>query len=380
MAWEKILGEPHIWKNKDLELLECLFSDRSELAYFHFSELHKACLGLSGKPLEEVLSFTARSAIDAVDNTGRTTLSWAAQRGDYKALELLLRRGANANRPDNSLRTPVHWSVAAENDDCMLLLLQYDALVDARDDSGRTALSLVASRKQDVAFMETMVRFHADIEGEDDEGWRPLHWAAHKDQPATLNYLLDHGANHGAIDNRGRNPLHVAILRNCHRAIQALVDKSACGEPGRTALGSTILHSAADVADMKTLHILQSANLGNIDILSENNDGFTAQKIAGGRRDGNEKCANSSCQAPDPDPLGWYQAFEAFMDHFVRNRVQEQGASRYSREDTHHTTRAAESNTSSDWETVEELDGHEVWEDAMEITDGSCSPDAVAWV
>lgn len=110
VAWESILGEPHEYKKDDLDIVELLFSDRSELAFFHFSELHQACLGLPGKTFADVLSFTTRSAIDVVDNAGRTSLSWAAQRGDSNAVEKLLKRGANPNRPDNSLRTPLHWS------------------------------------------------------------------------------------------------------------------------------------------------------------------------------------------------------------------------------------------------------------------------------
>ena len=362
-AWEKILGEPHKWSRGDLETLEFNFSDRSGLAYFHFSELHRACLDLSGKALDKVLAFTAKSAIDAVDNTGRTTLSWAAQRGDNDAVRLLLQRGADANRPDFSQRTPLHWSVSAQGDASMLLLLQENADVNAKDTVGRTSLSYVASKKKDVTFMETLLNFEADIEVGDVEGWGPLHWAAHKDQPITLSKLLDHNANDSETDKLGRSPFYVAILRNCHNALQVMVDKGACGKAGKTFYGSTILHIAADHADIESLEILRLANIGNVDITETNNDGYTAQQIADHRRDRNVEWADSSCQACDADPMEWHKAFESFMDTVIRS---ERGTCR----EVHKKGREA-----FDWEAVDEFDGQEVWEDAVESTDESSGPD-----
>ena len=358
------MGEPHRWENQDLELLEFLFSDRSGLAYFHFSELHRACLDLSGKSLQDVVTCTGRSSIDAVDNMGRTTLSWAAQRGDSDAVELLLTRGADPKRPDHSLKTPLHWSAAAQSDTCMLLLLHRGAEVNTKDGSGQTALNYVAMKEKDAIFLKTLIKHDADVETQDDEGWRPIHWAAHKDKPAFVNVLLDHKADSSATDILGRNPLQLAILRNCHQAMQVLVDRNACGGSGKTALGSTILHSAADNADIEALQIMQFANLGNVPIMDENLDGFTAQRIAMNRRDNNREWANSSCQTSDPDPLAWYQAFEGFMDSVIQR-------SRALESDHLRDGQKAGSDVSSDWVTVDDVDDPKDWKDAMESTDDS---------
>ena len=361
VAWTNILGEPHNWKSRDLELLEFLFSDRSGLAYFHFSELHRACLGLSAKLLRDVITCTGRSSIDAVDNMGRTTLSWAAQRGDSDAVKLLLMRGADPERPDHSLTTPLHWSAAAQSDACMLLLLQRGAEVNTKDVSGRTAFSHVASKGKDASFMKTLIMHGADIETQDDEGWRPIHWAAHEDQPAFLNILLENQAESNAVDKLGRGPLQLAMLRNRHQAMQVLVDRDACGGNGKTALGSTILHSAADNADIEALQILESANLGNVPIMVENLDGFTAQRIAVNRRDNNGEWANSSCQTSDPDPLAWYEAFERFMGSVIRkSQALECGNLRRDQK--------AWSDISSDWVAVNDFDDSEDWKDAVPKT------------
>jgi len=375
VAWEKILGKPHEYKKDDLDLLQSLFSDRSELVFFNFSELHRACLGLSGKAFTDVLCFTLGSALDVVDNTGRTTLSWAAQRGDDIAVEELLKRGANPNRPDNAMKTPLHWSVAAKGNTCMVLLLQHGAHMNAKDEYGRSALSNVSSKTKESSFQEALMRFNADIETEDDEGWRPLHWAAHKDQPGNITQLLNNGADSNATDRIGRNPLHAAMLRNCHRAMKALLDNDAGGAPGRTALGSTTLHIVAEFGDIETLQILQSADLGNINIEEDNNNGQTAQMIAEARRDDNGDWAESTCQECDLDPTLWYQAWEVFMNNFAE-RLEKRGAGNVEGGWTPVRNTHPSKRDSSDWETIEEEDGKEVWEDALESTDGSCGPDS----
>ena len=304
----------------DVTLLETLFSDRSRLSDFHFSRLHLACLDRPGEKLEDILSKTPNAAIDVVDNTGRTALSWAAQRGDVAAVSKLLERRASPDKQDASLRTPLHWSVAAEKDDCMRLLLQHDADVEIKDDYFRTALSMVASKKSEPIFLRLLIDFGADTNTEDDEGWQPLHWAAHKDQAAIVRELLHHQANSDATDNLGRNALHLSILRNGHKAMQVLVDEDACGQPGKTALGSTILHSAAYHGDLETLQILWSANLGNIDLAELNNKELTAQMVAQHRRDDNQTWAESRLQSCDEDPVAWYIAFEALIDHITEQR------------------------------------------------------------
>lgn len=308
-----------------------------------------------------------------VDNTGRTSLSWAAQRGDSNAVEKLLKRGANPNRPDNSLRTPLHWSVAAQSNVCMILLLQNDATLNAKDDYGRTTLSSASSKKEERSFLEALLRFDADIHIEDNEGWAPLHWAAHKDKPNNISLLLNSGADIDATDKIGRNPMHAAMLRNCHRAIKVLLEKDAGRAPSRTALGSTTLHIAADYGDIETLTLLQAADLGDLDIEAENNYGLTAQKIAEGRRNSNEGWAESTCQERDVDPGEWYEAWETFMNKLVkRSKTRDARAER----DSMRNKEPSESD-SSDWETIEEGDGKEVWENALEATDGCCSPGSI---
>ena len=362
MAWEKILGEPSEWEDHELNLLKDLFSDQSHLDSYHFTELHRTCLGISGKLFQEVLAYTKKSAIDEVDVSARTALSWAAQRGDSKAVEQLLDRGANPNKPDVSNKTPLHWSINANSSECMRLLLLNDAHVDAKSYHGRTALSHVASKKENPSFLETLVGFKADIETEDDEGWRPLHWAAHKDCPVTLSQLLDKGADIHATDMRNRTALHLSVLRNCHKAITVLIEKDACGKSGKSELGHTVLHIAARYGDIETLTLLESAALGHIDIDERNNDGFTAMSDAEWRKDENEQWADLSLQPRDEDPPKWYAAFETLVDSIRKNQRKSSDKDEC---DDGGARGGLFDEESPGWIEINEGDYHEVWEDAL---------------
>ena len=64
------------------------------------SRIHQAVLGLQHCDLKEELSGSRIHEIDALDSRDRSALSWAALKGDYDAVSLLIAAGADIDLAD----------------------------------------------------------------------------------------------------------------------------------------------------------------------------------------------------------------------------------------------------------------------------------------
>jgi ankyrin repeat protein len=224
MAWETLLGnDERAWTAEDKCLCD-LFADHSQIELFHFSDLHKACLGISGKDFDSVLAATPRSLVDQMDAVGKTTLSWAAQRGDSKAVDQLLRCGADPNKIAAFGEGPLHWSLRSKDVTCLQLLLLAKADVDLRSEFGCTALSNAAAEGIEMAFVDVLLKNGADIEAEDDVGRRPLHLAATMDNSLVLIRLLEEGADINAKSFAGYTALDWALTYRRHNILRILLD------------------------------------------------------------------------------------------------------------------------------------------------------------
>lgn len=121
-------------------MLQTLFSP-SQSDHLDLPGLHKALMGLSDRNFDEALDLTGRFAIDAVDASRRTALSWAAERGNEYELSRLLMCGADPNIPDLNCMTPLHWGASAGEARCVQALLLAKADIEARHSLGFTPLS-----------------------------------------------------------------------------------------------------------------------------------------------------------------------------------------------------------------------------------------------
>ena len=300
--------------------LSDLFDDRSNLTAFEFPELLSAYLDLSGKTFDSVLSQTPRPAIDLVDVSGRTTLSWAARRGDLEAVKQLLGCGADPNHVDLSGSTPLHWSLYAGDTKCIPVLLAAKANADAKTHAGQTALTHAIRRYDDTGLMDMLLSYNSDIENMSNYGRRPLHQAAWFNRPKSLSLLLHRGVNINAGDSQGDTALMLGIQRNSHEAVGILLEQKALEYGGKGYHMRTVLHSVALFADREMMALLQPAKLKNVDTMAEDIDGDTALDSALWRRDCNEDWSNWSLRALDEDPLEWFSAFEVLLDGIVERQ------------------------------------------------------------
>ncbi|TWU78727.1 hypothetical protein ED733_006439 [Metarhizium rileyi] len=179
---------------------------------------------------------------EAVDRTGRTALSWAAELGDELAVTHLLLLGGRKSGPDIDLaddwlivqpgpsqvmanlecrdcdyeRTPLSWGAGNGHETIVKLLLENGANINALDRNGRTPLAR-AIWNQHTTVVKLLLKHGAETETTDYTGKRantPLTKAIDIGIEAMVELLLQHGARHDRRDSRGQTPLSLAAKRS----------------------------------------------------------------------------------------------------------------------------------------------------------------------
>lgn len=285
-----------------------LLDDPSHQTLFRFPPLINAYLTSSREAFDSVLSMTPRSAVDDVDVNGDSALSWAVLRCDSDSVHQLLLRGSDPRHADIYGRTPLHRAVRLDDIACMELLLDAKADVNSRDFNGATALDWAARSQEDTTFMERLLSRGASIENQDYGGYGPLLSAVQVNKVASLQLLLQKGANINAASKNGTTALDVGVRFNAHECLKLLLrDETLELEKSRR---YHLLHHAALYGDLKTISLLQSSpRIKKIKL-----DDDVALVKAKDRRDNNEAWSYWALQPLDKDPQAWYSAFEALWN------------------------------------------------------------------
>ena len=77
--------------------------------------------------------------VDERDHMGLTALHWAAQQGDERSTEVLLKFGADPNAADHNGLTALHWAASSGNASCISQLLEAGADIRAKNRDHRKA-------------------------------------------------------------------------------------------------------------------------------------------------------------------------------------------------------------------------------------------------
>jgi len=162
---------------------------------------------------------------------GETALMTAARTGNVAAVRTLLDHRARINAQEAWRgQSALMWAAAEKHPDVVRLLIERGANVNTRSRvfdytglaprqgsvpqnyprGGFTAL-LFAARQGDLASGSALVEGKADINLADPDGTTPLLDAIINFHYDFALFLLDHGANPNARDNRGRTPLYAAV-------------------------------------------------------------------------------------------------------------------------------------------------------------------------
>ena len=357
-------------KRDDLdERLFNLVNGQAHIDILDLPELTKAYLGLCPQSFDCVLRSTPRVSVDLADDCGKTTLHWASRAGDWEAVEQLVHCGADPNKMDTYGGNSLHFSVSGCSR-CLELLLRAKADVDLKDFGGKTALHIFSAYGWDTTSLDLLLRFGANIEATDILGFTPLQRAVQEDNHLMVSDLLERGADINARDLRGWTCLFHALYFNRHDSLRILLDKTTLLYNVKFDNGWTLLHFAAICADIKSLYILMSRGLSELDIAEENVHGWTAMQYAQFRRLDNEKWSTFAGKPRDKDPTEWYYVFEELLESISEAQASMAGYvdGEASEEETDNSEDSCDF---SDEDSIEgDQDGEELWEDAREDLDG----------
>lgn len=157
--------------------------------------------------------------INTRDSLGKTSLHWAAIKGQSAACSFLLNRGANLHLTDDNLMTPLHW----------------------------------ASKNGKACVVELLIHYGAKPKAQNAQGWTPLHFAAKHGHPVVIKYLFDAEADPNAASEESETPLHLACTTEHTDIVTTLVNKGAyvhaLTAQGYSPLFYAVLHNQADTVD-----------------------------------------------------------------------------------------------------------------------------------
>ena len=193
---------------------------------------------------------------DTTDKEGRTALMTAAWKNHADVLQLLIMRGANVNARDHRKRNVLH-NLAADKecrwgwgDEIVKLLLRTDCLVDGiegHDELGRTPLHWACAQGNWRLAELLLTRPDgpkANIDAAELRGKTALHIATAHDRADIVQLLLQHEATVNACSDGGWTPLHNACERGCEAIVRILL-RAGAHINSQLLNGVTPLHLAA---------------------------------------------------------------------------------------------------------------------------------------
>ena len=287
-AWDRILAnvEPREYR----ERLKSLFPEPDFDEHYQFSYLQKAILGLTNRSIESILDEDS-TQLDYTDCYGRTALSWAACRGDDRALQLLLIYSPDCEKSDHNGSTPLSYAVT-RSIQCTKQLVEANADIHTRTKVIRATLihkvmSSLPHGKNGMKRLEVVVKAGIDVNAQNVNGQTALHYATYYPQFSTesASYLMNHGADPDAYDNRGNSLLSNATRTNCHDLTELLLQKYHLDHTRRLDEYGTFMHIAAEFADARTLRLLAQGRLERRNTNAKNSAGLRPDQIALQRRD-----------------------------------------------------------------------------------------------
>lgn len=291
--------EPHLLRacaNDDVDALRAVIAQAHEHGQFNDNFLRIGLMRSAERGCVNAAEFLlGLGAKTDVSSNRPSPLLRAVERDHYQIVRLLLDHGAAPDSTDKDGRTALMTAAWKNHADVLQLLIMRGANVNARDLRKRNALHNLAADKvcrwgwsDEIASLLLRTDCHVDgVEGQDELGRTPLHWACATGNWRLAELLLTRPdgprAEIDATELRGKTALHVATAHDRADIVLLLLHHdaavNACSDGGWTPL-----HNACDKGCEAIVRILLRAGAH---INSQLLNGVTSLHLAaqGGHRE-----------------------------------------------------------------------------------------------
>ncbi|KAJ8286905.1 hypothetical protein GJAV_G00044740 [Gymnothorax javanicus] len=258
--------------------------------------------------LQHLLGSLANYDVNQPNKHGIPPLLIAAGCGNFRIIDLLIRKGAEVQAQDKSGANAVCYAARNGHVETLKFLHEKNCLLDGQDKSGETALH-VAARYGNVDVVQYLCSINAnpnlldrehetplhcaswhgyahvaralceaggDVDVRNREGESPLLTASARGFRDIVECLLEHGADLNSTDKDGHTALHLAVRRCQTAVISCLLSHRYCVDI-QDHHGNTPLHIACKDGN---LHIVSSLCCNNAALDIPNKNGRTPLHLA----------------------------------------------------------------------------------------------------
>ena len=202
--------------------------------------------------------------ITAIDSDQHTPLHLAVMSMNEQAIKVLLDLGADMLYPDESMQPPVYYAATFGSIGCMKAFMDAGFDINYREPRWNRTVLHDAAECNEIEILEYLLRQEGSgmvINARAIDGSTALHLAVCRDNGLEfVRLLLRHGADMGAMSNKGYSPVFLAIRCRNFRCLRAFIDtgfdtniRAGIG----VNCGSTILHEAIYVSAPDGIQILE---------------------------------------------------------------------------------------------------------------------------
>ncbi|CAM4639662.1 unnamed protein product [Lepidochelys olivacea] len=174
----------------------------------------------------------------------RTPLHAAAQKGYLEICHVLLQAGANINAVDKTRRTPLMEAVVSNQVETARYIVRRGGCVYSKEEDGSTCLHHAAKCGNLAMVSLLLATGQVDVNAQDNGGWTPIIWAAEHKHIEVIRMLLTRGADVTLTDNEENICLHWASFTGSAEIAEVLLNAQ-CDLHAVNCHGDTPLHIAA---------------------------------------------------------------------------------------------------------------------------------------